>query len=34
MMLYRNIPWTSDLVCILLTLVITEGAHIKNRLDC
>ena len=32
-MLYRYIPWTSDLVCILLNLVITEGAHIAGKSD-
>jgi hypothetical protein len=32
-MLYRYIPWNSDLVCILLNLVITEGAHIAGKSD-
>ena len=34
MMLYRYIPWNSDLVCILLNLVITEGAHIAGKKKC
>lgn len=33
-MLYRYIPWNSDLVCILLNLVITEGAHIAGKKKC